>query len=308
MKHPSTPSDVSVTITACYALSLPEYHMQPHTHRSCEIMYVTSGSCTVLCSGGAYHLGANQFIFLPGGMPHRLEVESGHPCAILNLEFRCQKRTAGIPLGELFAHCPEAADFLLSSDASIVADDLRSMGYAMKDLIMQLQTDNEASDYLLRLLFYRTVLELVYCAGHDRKTAGLSYLKKACSYIERHLTEPLSVPAIAAHTGINKSYLQLLFSQFLGCPVGRYITQKRMEQAAFLLSNSSLGITDVAFSSGYNSRQHFAHIFEDYYHMNPSSYRKLHARTPVPDTDGARLVLDANGERRRQTMRGNYTE
>ncbi|MFQ7419873.1 MAG: helix-turn-helix domain-containing protein [Blautia massiliensis (ex Durand et al. 2017)] len=48
-----------------------------------------------------------------------------------------------------------------------------------------------------------------------------------------------------------------------------------MEQAAFLLCNSTLHITDIAFSSGYNSRQHFAHTFEKFYHMSPSRYRSL---------------------------------
>ena len=54
----------SVTITAYYALSLPEYHMPFHTHESCEIMYVTSGRCLVFCPEETHTLTANQFIFL----------------------------------------------------------------------------------------------------------------------------------------------------------------------------------------------------------------------------------------------------
>ena len=40
-------------ISAFYALSLPYYHMEHHTHSSYEIMYITSGSCRVsgLCPG-----------------------------------------------------------------------------------------------------------------------------------------------------------------------------------------------------------------------------------------------------------------
>lgn len=348
MKNSPICQDTAIQITAYYALSLPEYHMPMHAHPSCEIMYVTSGGCTVYCGDERLPLGANQFIFLPGGLPHRLEIEAGHPCAILNLEFRRQEgpgaiplaelasrrqeaagrippaepasrlpetagiplaelssrrpEAAGIPLAELASRCPEAAELLWSTDSFLLADDLRNLGYAMKDLISQLQQEKEDSAYLLQLLFYRTMLELAYCARHDRQTAGLLYLKKACSYIEQNLLEPLSVPDIAAHAGVNKSYLQLFFSQFLGCPVGKYITQKRMEQAAFLLTNSSLGITDVAFSSGYNSRQHFAHTFACCYHMSPSAYRKLHARTLVPDTEGAQLLLDADGQTRRLAM------
>ncbi len=293
----------SVTITAYYALSLPEYHMPFHTHESCEIMYVTSGRCLVFCPEETHTLTANQFIFLRSGTPHRLEIGTGHPCAILNLEFSFRQNNRGIPLDELIKGCPSFLGFWDNGEPYFVADDMRNMGYSMKDLITQLQKKEKDSSYLLRLLFYRTMVELSYCAWRGRKVPGILYLKKACSYIDQNLLEPLSVPEIAAQAGINKSYLQLLFSRLMNCSIGEYITKKRMEQAAFLLTNSSLGITDTAFSCGYNSRQHFSHTFEKFYHMSPSAYRKLHARSLDPDTEGARLLLDEDGKERRQSMK-----
>ena len=64
-----------------------------------------------------------------------------------------------------------------------------------------------------------------------------------------------------------------------------------MERAEFLLVNSSMKITDIAFSTGYNSRQHFGHTFEKYYGMSPLQYRKLHSRTLVPDTEKKQYIL-----------------
>lgn len=296
--------NVYLSLTAYYALSLTEYHMSPHTHNRCEIMYVTSGSCLVSCEEQEYTLSSNQFIFVRENIPHRLEVATEHPCAILNLEFSVQEKPTQLPFAELLTHCPELSDFWQTEKPCVIADDMRNMGYAMKDLISQLQRNQENSAYLLQLLFYRTMLEFVYCMKHNRKSSGVLYIKKACSYIEQNLLGTLTVPEIAAHVGINKSYLQLLFSRMLHCSVGDYITKKRLEQASFLLINSSLSITDIAFASGYNSRQHFAHTFEKAYRMNPSAYRKLHARTLLPDTKGSRFLLDENGSQLRQNMGG----
>ena len=54
-------------ISAFYALSLPYYHMEHHTHSSYEIMYITSGSCRVFCLDGTqdteFPLKSGQFIF-----------------------------------------------------------------------------------------------------------------------------------------------------------------------------------------------------------------------------------------------------
>lgn len=70
----------------------------------------------------------------------------------------------------------------------------------------------------MRLLFSRMILEFLFCTKHSRRAQGAAYLKKACSYIEQNLLETLTVPLIAAHTGINKSYLQLLFSRQMAAP------------------------------------------------------------------------------------------
>lgn len=78
-------------ISAFYALSLPYYHMEHHTHSSYEIMYITSGSCRVFCMDEEqdveFLLKSGQFIFIRPDVPHRLEIPDGFPCSILNLEF-----------------------------------------------------------------------------------------------------------------------------------------------------------------------------------------------------------------------------
>ena len=78
-------------LSAFYALSLPYYHMEHHTHSSYEIMYITSGSCRVFCLDGTqdteFPLKSGQFIFIRPDVPHRLEIPDGFPCSILNLEF-----------------------------------------------------------------------------------------------------------------------------------------------------------------------------------------------------------------------------
>ena len=55
-------------ISAFYALSLPYYHMEHHTHSSYEIMYITSGSCRVFCMDEEqdmeFPLKSGQFIFI----------------------------------------------------------------------------------------------------------------------------------------------------------------------------------------------------------------------------------------------------
>ena len=169
---------------------------------------------------------------------------------------------------------------------------MQDLGYALKDLISHLQKSPDRADFLLYLLYSRTMTELAYSVIHEKENTGLYYLRKACRYIDQNIHETIRVPDLAAYTGINKSYLQSLFSRILGCSIIEYINKKRLEEAAFLLINSSMSITDIAFSSGYNSRQHFAHTFEKYYKTSPLSYRKLHKRQMTADTGQNRYILE----------------
>ena len=74
-----------------------------------------------------------------------------------------------------------------------------------------------------------------------------------------------------------------------------YYYRLYLEHSVFLLINSSLSITDVAFQSGYNSRQHFGSTFEKYYGMSPRTYRQLNGRNMNPSTGEDYYYIGENG-------------
>ncbi|WP_442859774.1 helix-turn-helix domain-containing protein [Blautia sp. LMAG:36] len=99
------------------------------------------------------------------------------------------------------------------------------------------------------------------------------------------------MPAISAYAGINKSYLQALFTEKNGCTINTYINRKRMEQAAFLLCNSTLRITDIAFLPDTTAGSILHIPSKKFYHMSPSRYRSLHTRPLRSDTQKKRYHM-----------------
>ena len=302
--------DPYVAITAFYALNLPEYSMHPHRHPRCEIMYITKGSCLIHVDGREFCLKEQQFIFLSADILHQLSISQCRPCAILNLEFSCLPSGCDICLDELFNESPAFAAFCRHPGRYFIGNDTDHLGYSLKDLINQLRngipfkntmqnpSDNYTPDQkcLIRLLFQRMMLELSKCVLNHSKNTGMLYLKRALDYISSHLTDEIRVPRLAEHAGINKSYLQSLFSRYMDCTITDYINQKRLEHAAFLLENSSLSITDVAFQSGYNSRQHFGSTFEKYYGISPRAFRQLHCKNMNPSTGENYYYMGEDGK------------
>ena len=289
-------------VSAFYALRLSAFYMDFHSHRGLEIMYVTKGDCTVFLEESCVQLTERQFIFIDSQVSHRLSVIQDHPCSLLNLEFFCQEKESGQDLRELAANCPDFVELCRSSQLYYTGTDTRNLGYALKDLISQLENKGEDDPYLRRLLFFRFLIELSRCIRKDGSSAGLAYLKCACTYISDHLTEDIRVPDIAAFAGVNKSYLQSLFRNRLDITVTDYINKKRLEQAAFLLTNSSASITDIGFTCGYNSRQHFGHTFEKFYGCSPRAYRQLYRTSLSPSTGNAQHVIGEDGTVRKEIL------
>ena len=123
-------------ISAFYALSLPYYHMEHHTHSSYEIMYITSGSCRVFCLDGTqdteFPLKSGQFIFIRPDVPHRLEIPDGFPCSILNLEFSLTPEKSPVTLEFLLKKDPGFSqfwNFMEASQGFCSGADSRSFGY-----------------------------------------------------------------------------------------------------------------------------------------------------------------------------------
>lgn len=311
-----------IDITAFYALSLCGYNMHMHRHKSCEIMYVTKGECQIYIDQTECLLREHQFILLNAGTPHRLWIPKKHTCSLLNLEFCIHREPTNIQMTELAKHSIGFRQLCQRKDLYFVASDSTNFGYALKDLITHLErkavrtadTSQELSvmkvqdasqgrphiteqeyQYLTQLLFQRVMLELCACPAENKSSAGAIYIKRACDYIRLHLTEEIRVPELAAFTGINKSYLQSLFTEQMQCTITEYINRKRLEHAVFLLVNSSLSVTDIAFHSGYNSRQHFGRSFEKFYEMSPRAYRELHQKQLQPSTGAERFQRNPDG-------------
>jgi AraC family transcriptional regulator len=47
----------------------------------------------------------------------------------------------------------------------------------------------------------------------------------------------------------------------------------RLKHAEMLLKNSSMSISEISFSAGFNSAENFATAFKQRYKMNPTKYR-----------------------------------
>ena len=93
-------------------------------------------------------------------------------------------------------------------------------------------------------------------------------------YMEEHLDEPLTIPALSRRACLSATTFKEGFRRLYRLPVHAWLRQRRMERAAELLRGSSLSVLGVAQSVGYGSASQFTAAFRRQYGVTPAQYRK----------------------------------
>ena len=85
--------------------------------------------------------------------------------------------------------------------------------------------------------------------------------------------EQWPVARLARASGVSEAHFARSFRQAFGMPPHRYLLTRRIERAKALLRDTDLGVTEIAFRTGWNSLGTFGRIFRDIVGESPSELR-----------------------------------
>ncbi|NEI72231.1 helix-turn-helix domain-containing protein [Rhizobium lusitanum] len=93
----------------------------------------------------------------------------------------------------------------------------------------------------------------------DRR-GGLSseQLRRLFDFVEAHIDQSLTIEVLAREAGASSSHLRHWFKQATGTTVHRYVVQRRVERARFLLLQERLSAGEVALAAGFSHQSHMA--------------------------------------------------
>jgi AraC-like DNA-binding protein len=79
---------------------------------------------------------------------------------------------------------------------------------------------------------------------------------------------------LAAEFRLSPAYLQRLFKNETGICMGEWLSEQRLQRAAYLLSNSFLSVKEITHAIGYEHTSSFVRAFERRFLQAPARYRK----------------------------------
>jgi AraC family transcriptional regulator len=100
-------------------------------------------------------------------------------------------------------------------------------------------------------------------------------LKRVLHYIEANLSEPISLPKLAAAAGLSRMHFAAQFRAATGLRPHDFVVRRRIERAQELLRDPALPLVEVALSVGFQTQAHFTTVFRTLVMETPGRWRKL---------------------------------
>lgn len=102
----------------------------------------------------------------------------------------------------------------------------------------------------------------------------MAVIGNSIQYIEAHITEPLTIEAIARAVNVSPFYFQKGFALLCGFTVSEYIRNRRLALAGNDLAATDEKVIDIALKYGYDSPDSFTKAFTRFHGVTPTAARR----------------------------------
>lgn len=128
----------------------------------------------------------------------------------------------------------------------------------------------EKSAHIFRLLSEN----MNFFPDYDKNAEGILALTAMIGYVQKNYPNKILLKDISSAGNCCKTKCTSLFQKYLSTSPMLYLNRYRLEKSIFLLRNTALSITEVAYACGFSNTSYFCELFHKYYHITPMQCRR----------------------------------
>lgn len=235
-----------------------------HIHHEYELFCFLAGDAAYSVEGNIYPLSPGDILLLKVAETHSLLLKSDMPCKRITIHF---KPTDDMPIDILATFKTAVVDrpigyYNLYSSTSF--DTSRWLYYI--DRICD-ETDTMRQQVYLLVLLQELASNFALLLERDQNMDS-DIVIKITHYIERHLSDHLTLDAVCKRFFISESQLTRVFKKTLGVTVGEYILTKRLVYAHNLIKEGTKP-TAAHVQCGFNDYSSFYRSYKKRFGYSP---------------------------------------
>lgn len=255
-----------------------------HNHDGYELLLLINGSLDVYSEGDGKSLGRGDLVCVKANCFHHVRLNSPgvYDRVVINfrenvLERLCTEKT---DLGKCFISKGVGKLNYLHLDEEQVQ---RFLQYA-RELQAALKEGGFGADVLSYALLTQLLVMTNKCICENVLTEHKGIMPKLVSetfaYIDKHLTEELSLSVLEKQLQYNGIYISRCFKRVMGITLQQYIIAKRCSLAQQYLAKG-YSPCDACFMTGFNNYSSFSRTFLQQIGVSPKKYQLMQMKTKI---------------------------
>lgn len=250
-------------ISAGHFYCVKGYHLKRNNYNSLLVSHILEGNFTYLKNGKHITAHKGDTVILDCYRPHEYYTDDSFESIWIHI--------SGSNSFELFEEIEKSNGNLIKS---------KDIHYVQKLLFRiydSIKSDDPPSELSISVDIYKLFAELMNyqttkSLGENNYEDTVQQVKE---YIAEHLSDNLTVTKLAQAAHMSPSHFSRVFKQQTGFSPYDYVLTFRLNRAKFLLSNTDMTVSSIAFKTGFNSESNFIYFFTENEGISPGKFRKL---------------------------------
>lgn len=248
-----------------------------HWHEEIEVLYIERGKLSLTIGDSSYEGQAGDVFWVNPGEIHGMSSDDNslrYHAFVFPLRFASFQVRAGKEL-----YLPLSEGRLLLSRR--IPERIKKEAVRIVRRLLLLYTDKTPGFAFGMQICCAQLLYTLYTDGCYEKLppadSVLAMKREILKYLQDNFTEKLSLRELADTFHLSEKYFSRYFKKNFRMTLTDYVNSLRLENAARLLADTDLSVTEAAMQSGFNNVSYFIRCFEKSYGCSPLRYRRENA-------------------------------
>lgn len=153
---------------------------------------------------------------------------------------------------------------------------------SVADDIFQIKPTHHLANFYYKIkaeelifLFFENLLQRDELPKYPIHTNDIKAVYALREELLNSIDKPPQLDVLATKVNMSVSKLGKVFKQIFGDSIYNYYQKLRMQEAAFLLREEKLSVSEVGYQLGFSNLSHFTRLFEKHIGVKPKKYSKI---------------------------------
>ncbi len=177
----------------------------------------------------------------------------------------------------MILHSGDLYDVLMDTPDFFEIDNVDAYQEIFAKLVKHYDAFADREEVMLQGLLLQLIYTIVKdCSQKTRFSGSASggLIENALRYIKEHLTEDLTLEAVADAMSLSPIHFHNTFKRAVGKTLRDYVEEQRIKKAINLLVTTNYTSTKIAYECGFSSQSYFCYAFKRRLGQTPRQYAK----------------------------------